>query len=642
MLYRARPPDGRGRTDIGVTLWRRRAIGVVVAVATATAGLTSVTSVVTPTIAEAASNIPMYRLYNLSTAEHFYTGDLNEATLAVANGGWKSEGIGWWAPPTGTGSPVYRLNAKPGTGSAGHLYTTSTTERTNALNSGQWLDEGIGWYSSGTIPVYRENNPKTGQHNFTADWNEHNVLTTRQGWANEGIAWYGMQAGNPSDQTVNDSVAAYKAQFQCTYTATLTDAGEVTVIDELPRVPSDLADTYAAAFAVAQNQPDDFGHPAVEDGTVVLPAVSSSAQALSKADRKAAAKQLREYAKTLRKDGTVAYDPSIDVTSLIALSVSPGKRSARQLGELNNAIFGARNDPSLKGGGIRATGIDHNGRVVVTMTKLTPGLASSLVKKYGARDIVIQVDPGFQASLTYSRDKDTPYYAGGAAISVPAGGCSDAFAWSSGYDYMMLTAGHCAPNGGTVYAPGGVRMGTVTSSSEESWNAGVGTVAMNGSTALRGDIALIRLDSGVKSTNMMYRGGPTSSTLSRVVEMWNRAPQDGDQFCTGGWKSGEICGWTVDQTDAKVDYYDEHGVFEGTLLGGTRGYRNSASGIIGGDSGGSVFTVRPDGTIAARGVISGQQTRSGPGCSGPLTRVYFTDILQAFYGLPGSLVVTAT
>jgi len=181
-----------------------------VAVATTTAGLTAVTSVVTPTIAGAASNVAMYRIYNPTTGEHFYTSDLNEATLNVANSGWTSEGIGWWAPPWGTGSPVYRLAAKPGTGSAGHLYTVNEAEKNAAVASGQWTDEGIRWYSSGTIPIYRENNPKTGQHNFTADWNEHNVLTTQQGWANEGIAWYGMQAGNPSDQTVNNSVAQYK------------------------------------------------------------------------------------------------------------------------------------------------------------------------------------------------------------------------------------------------------------------------------------------------------------------------------------------------------------------------------------------------------------------------------------------------
>jgi len=175
------------------------------------AGLVAVTNVVEPVVAQAAANIPMYRLYNPTTGEHFYTADLYEATVNVAGGGWTSEGIGWWAPPTGTGSPVYRLNAKPGGGAVGHLYTLNYTEWMNAIKSGQWLDEGIGWYSNGSVAIYREFNPRTGQHNFTADWNEHNVLTTQQQWANEGIAWYGVQGASPSDQTVTNSVTAYRA-----------------------------------------------------------------------------------------------------------------------------------------------------------------------------------------------------------------------------------------------------------------------------------------------------------------------------------------------------------------------------------------------------------------------------------------------
>jgi len=183
------------------------------AVAMATVSLAGVTSVVTPVVADAASNVAMYRLYNGLTGEHFYTGNLTEATTVVKSG-WVSEGIGWWAPPSGT--PVYRLSAKAGTGSAGHLYTTNETERKTALASGQWNDEGIGWYSAGSIPIYRQFNPTSGQHNYTTDANEKVVLTTQQGWRDEGVGWYGVATGDPFDQTVNMAVGPPGVVYQDT------------------------------------------------------------------------------------------------------------------------------------------------------------------------------------------------------------------------------------------------------------------------------------------------------------------------------------------------------------------------------------------------------------------------------------------
>ena len=44
---------------------------------------------------EAASYIPVYRLYNPNTGEHFYTE--NEAEyIYLQNVGWNDEGIGWY------------------------------------------------------------------------------------------------------------------------------------------------------------------------------------------------------------------------------------------------------------------------------------------------------------------------------------------------------------------------------------------------------------------------------------------------------------------------------------------------------------------------------------------------------------------
>ena len=194
-----------------------------------------------------------------------------------------------------------------------------------------------------------------------------------------------------------------------------TDPSGLSIIEQTAQVPDAAVDAYAAALSIAQNQPDDFGYPKIADGAVVLPAVSTAATTLTKAERKAAAKQLREYAKKQKKDAAApAYDPSAETTEKINVAAAPGKRTARQLDELKHTIIDARDEPSLKGGQIVMTGIDASGRVVVTVKKLAPGFASSLVKKFGKDDIVVQVEPDFVTpELLYSRDADTIRYGGG-------------------------------------------------------------------------------------------------------------------------------------------------------------------------------------------------------------------------------------
>jgi len=112
-------------------------------------------------------------------------------------------------PPMAAGTPVYRLGAIPGTGSAGHLYTTSLEGKDKAMSTGQWNDEGIGWYSGGTVSIFRQYKATTGQHNYTWDLNEIMVITTTQGWVLEldgTAAWLGDAKGAPTDQTVINAV----------------------------------------------------------------------------------------------------------------------------------------------------------------------------------------------------------------------------------------------------------------------------------------------------------------------------------------------------------------------------------------------------------------------------------------------------
>jgi hypothetical protein len=136
--------------------------------------------------------VPMYRLYNPNSGEHFYTESSSELSFLVREG-WRYEGVGWNAPVS-SGTPVFRMY-NPYAGD--HHYTTSPSERDHLMSSG-WNYEGIGWYSDDEkrIALYRQYNPnaRVGTHNYTASRQEGDYLVSA-GWRDEGIAWYGCSEG---------------------------------------------------------------------------------------------------------------------------------------------------------------------------------------------------------------------------------------------------------------------------------------------------------------------------------------------------------------------------------------------------------------------------------------------------------------
>lgn len=138
---------------------------------------------------QSTNTVPLYRLYNPNTGEHFYTMSQQEKTNLV-NCGWRYEGIAYNVPKQ-DGEPVYRLY-NPNTGD--HHYTVSKVEY-NQLKELGWNQEGTAWNTpnlnaSGTKPVYRLYNPNatTGTHHYTVSKEEYNQLHTL-GWNQEGIAW---------------------------------------------------------------------------------------------------------------------------------------------------------------------------------------------------------------------------------------------------------------------------------------------------------------------------------------------------------------------------------------------------------------------------------------------------------------------
>ncbi|WP_444951749.1 hypothetical protein [Micromonospora ureilytica] len=267
----------------------------------------------------------------------------------------------------------------------------------------------------------------------------------------------------------------------------------------------------------------------------------------------------------------------------------------------------------------------ESNRINVYVNRLSEPLLQALAKRFGTDSIAIR----YMAETTSTgdaRNNDTSPFYGGAKTSTPST-CTTGFSWRNGSANMMLTAGHCAPGGGDLSTPSSV-IGYVTPNSSENWNNGTGTVYLSGQTTYRGDVALSSVVSGKATSPYIYRGGPGSSSGAAVGEMWSRAPVSGDKYCVGGHVTGEKCNWTVYSTGINFKHSDG-----ATARNVVRSfYRNDGVCTIGGDSGGPVYTVRSDGKVAAKGIHHGHSSNSVSGCM-----QVFTDIWQAYYGLPGSL-----
>jgi len=135
--------------------------------------------------------VPVYRLYNEYTYEHFYTRSATERDNLVT-AGWNYEGRAFYSPLEG-GEKMYRL-LNPYTGD--HHYTASQVEIDNLVRVG-WLYEGFCWNSgkgfSNAEAQYRLFNPyiTTGTHHYTGSIQERDYLDSI-GWNYEGIGWYGL------------------------------------------------------------------------------------------------------------------------------------------------------------------------------------------------------------------------------------------------------------------------------------------------------------------------------------------------------------------------------------------------------------------------------------------------------------------
>lgn len=136
--------------------------------------------------------IPIYRLYNPNSGEHFYTKDSNERDY-LDSIGWNYEGVGFTA--LSSGQHVYRVY-NPNSGE--HHYSSDNNELAKLYTLG-WNIEGVAWcydYDGiiTTKDVYRLYNPnatgiyEVGAHHYTADEGERDWLISL-GWQYEGVGW---------------------------------------------------------------------------------------------------------------------------------------------------------------------------------------------------------------------------------------------------------------------------------------------------------------------------------------------------------------------------------------------------------------------------------------------------------------------
>lgn len=144
-----------------------------------------------------AANQVLYRLYNQTSGEHFFTIDQNEREQLIKNG-WHDEGAAWETPDKG--DPVYRLY-NPLTDT--HHYTKEKAEYERLENQG-WRGEGEAFKTltkdqakanrSEIVTIKRAYNPNATEaaHNFTSrDAEQKNLIA--KGWHDEGVAFYGYK-----------------------------------------------------------------------------------------------------------------------------------------------------------------------------------------------------------------------------------------------------------------------------------------------------------------------------------------------------------------------------------------------------------------------------------------------------------------
>lgn len=293
-------------------------------------------------------------------------------------------------------------------------------------------------------------------------------------------------------------------------------------------------------------------------------------------------------------------------------------------------------ESELPGGSVlRLAYVDPvNNRVIVGAESADGPLATALGERYGSDAVAVEVVPTTPVEPLNRRNDTSPYY-GGARIksyltTSRSTWCSAGFPWRYDGKWYMLTAGHCTTGNGVILNPAEtVYIGPVV---RDNWANSSGSVRFSGQSYYSGDLSLFKINSPRSATARIYKGGQESTSSRVVADYWRRWAQSGDQVCSGGMQTGERCGWKVKSTQATVKY-----------TGGTTARnmvvarKTSGACLIGGDSGGPVYTVDSSGRAYAKGIVSGGGGGGGDRSGGLFDpcEMIFTDIGLANSALPG-------
>ncbi len=370
------------------------------------------------------------------------------------------------------------------------------------------------------------------------------------------------------------------------------------------------AQAYSSAMDLAQRNPNDMGYPWLDTATNVL-----------------------TFAPTTGRGESLAVAATTAATTgSVSRSIQPAQASIARLSNIADLVTRLNAKGVAHADLIWKTSPDeeHN-RTIITVSALNSDLMSTLATSFGTNLIAVRIDPHKLMASSDTRSRDTSPFWGGANVYVPAGQCSTGFPWNVGGGvYGMLTAGHCAPTGGTVsnaaYYPN--TWGTVTSGSEENWQTGSGTAYYNGQSTYRGDVSLIRIDHGATSQAEIYTNDGTTSRIVGAMSGWVGL---GNSVCFSGNVTNYWCGM-VTETGVNMWYAGDgvnvwaRNVDDASAVGATCPTH--------GDSGGPVYQWRSDGRAIAQGILSG----SAPeilACD-----MFFTDINNSYIALPGYLMVS--
>lgn len=383
-----------------------------------------------------------------------------------------------------------------------------------------------------------------------------------------------------------------------------------------------LAQAWSDALRLAESHPASFGYPSPDTtrNVLVVTTVDAAADAL------VAQWRTSGLALSLSKQTTIAAPAALVETRRVQRSFAELERIKDDL-----TFLAQRGVPHAEL--IFQVDRDYNAnRLTISIDGASALVGRALAGRYAADSYTLR-EAKRPNSVPTTRSADSSAFYGGAIITA-ASGCSSGFSWIDTNFRYMLTAGHCSPNGTQwVSTPADSQMGSIQTNARENWNTSVGTVFLPNDGTYRGDIALVQITCCWRDVAaLVYSGGANDNITRAVKEMWSRSPALGDQFCTDGSNTFEICGWQVSNIGSNVQYTTPNG--PEWVRNITTGYKYSAPCTNRGDSGGPVYTIRGDGGVAAKGIISG---KGGSGQIWDPCMVYFTDIWLPYYGFPGWL-----